>query len=137
VGLQIATPIVDISLGPADAILTGTATDDLSGAKQVRLNVERPSGTVGTVWAIIDTDGAFTIHFPVAQLSPLGTYDLFNLFIRDYDENSVLLDTADLQALGFPTSFEVIGDVGDTTPPDLVSLQIALRSSTSAWVQPT
>jgi hypothetical protein len=55
----------------------------------------------------IPADGSFSVSVPIDQFAEPGVWAI-RVNMVDQLDNGVTLSTADLQALGFPTTFEVI-----------------------------
>ncbi|HKY39642.1 MAG TPA: hypothetical protein VJN18_27075 [Polyangiaceae bacterium] len=130
-----ASPLsIDTSSGPATVTVRIEAQDDVSGfgsgsTGNGSIDVRHSSGAnpVGhgslpiTAGTLLHPIFDLTLTFP--QFSQAGTYPI-QLHLLDNVFNTATFDTADLAALGLPSSIEV-SSVPDRTPPELVAFSIA------------
>ena len=131
---SISTPIVDLSQGDATLRFTAGATDDISGVSDINASWKSPSGEQYFYLGAYDSDdlidgtkNKWTWRSDSGELnrfSELGTWRLSYLEIEDEAGNEKRYERADLDELGFMTSFEVTtsGVVKEQTPePEPIS----------------
>ena len=138
VSLLIPTTI-DLSKGPVNFSISGTATDDMSGVKNVVVwldkNITYGYGTDAaspqSLWffgnyGIEDgwSDGASTSSWTILPTNPNGTYNVTKVTVTDLQGNTGTYSVDQLQALGINTAIDVTGSTVDATPPKLTSLSI-------------
>lgn len=116
---------------PQTVTITATTTDDLSGVSFIYVTFSAPtSGQSHYVFLSrisgTSLNGTYqgTIQFP--QFGEAGTWKLF-VEMRDLAGNYIDLQSADLQAKGFPTSLTV-QSTPDTQPPQIVGITMAPSS---------
>jgi len=123
---------VDVTNGPATFNATVQATDDLSGVAGAYVEWISPDGTraVGgnlSLTAGTTLNGTWTATFTVPQFVEPGTWNINQLFLGDAAGNSKYYYQSDLQALGYPTTLQVI---------DGTSVALASGTNPSAYNQP-
>jgi RTX calcium-binding nonapeptide repeat (4 copies) len=128
------TPTVAASSdGPTEVSLVGHVTDAGSGVKSYWVAVTLPSHE--PPWAFTDdraghqiagtqVDGTDETVFELPEWSFPGIYEVSAIELEDFAGNKVELEGPELEALGFPTEFEVTGP-GDTTPPEIVDVSMS------------
>ncbi|HKZ79572.1 MAG TPA: hypothetical protein VJ124_14950 [Pyrinomonadaceae bacterium] len=134
---------IDTTAAQQPVTVTMRVTDDLAGAFPALLSFVSPSGRQGQ--AILtgefnlifgtSLDGVWqaTLNFP--QFTESGAWTVSGLLLNDLAGNSVALNAATLQALGFPVTLSVTS-TPDTTPPQLVGLRLTPSAvDVSAGVQ--
>jgi uncharacterized repeat protein (TIGR01451 family) len=110
---------VDVTSGAEDVTVTMRITDDISGVAGSAYMFAEFWSPSGFEWVEFDfgspkpgskdLDAVFEASATFDQYSEPGTWTLAFLSIEDDDLNGVQFDADDLTALGFPSSFEVIG----------------------------
>lgn len=110
-----APDVVDVSSGSAQLTLSAAATDDLSGIGEVVVWLDRslPDGfpLIGLYWWSGAGSKSRTLTLPAHTAN--GIYNITHVWVEDGAQNRRTLYPADLQALGFDTSFKVVGSTGD------------------------
>jgi hypothetical protein len=104
---------VDVTNGPATVTVTLQATDDLSGVTYANVGWTSPDGKsfVGSSMGLssgTNLNGTWTAKVTVPQFVEPGTWNLADVYILDNAGNSVTYYQSDLQALGYPTTLQVI-----------------------------
>src|SRR5579859_5113171 len=126
---------IDVTVGAQTITVTAHLTDDLSGVitlfGAVGAQFTSPSGaqtqfgSFGSFNLVSGTslDGNYqtTVTFP--QFSEAGAWTV-QVFLEDKVSNSSSIDSAALQALGFPATLTVTS-TPDTTPPQLVGFSFS------------
>ena len=126
---EISTPVVDLSNGDATLRFTAGASDDISGVREIDARWQSPSGEQSSFYLYADgsddlidgTKNQGTWRSDSQELnrfSELGTWKLDYLYIYDEAGNDKEYEKADLDELGFTSSFEVTtaGGVPEPTP---------------------
>lgn len=128
---------VDVSAGPQTINIALQIVDDLSGVDLTNpnflnflFNVSSPSGiqtqristlqfslTAGTA-----LNGTWEASLTLPQFSEPGAWHVDNINLQDNVRNFTSITGLDLQALGIPTTFDVVSTPADTTPPSLIDL---------------
>jgi hypothetical protein len=114
---------INVTGAPATVTLNFTMTDDIAGATDLQATFLSPSGAVFVNAAAnfpssLSVTGSASATF--AKGSENGTWTVATVLVGDAAGNTKVLATADLIALGFPTTLNVINATGDTTPPVIV-----------------
>lgn len=117
--------VVDVSQGPVSVPFTLGATDIGLGVDYAVLEFDRTYVTqYGRDNALLFmdradsfADGSTSTH-TLTTASATGVYSITSIYLRDYGGNTHIYGPADLQALGFRTSFEIYNP--DTTPWTIV-----------------
>jgi len=130
---------IDLSQGPANFSISGTATDDMSGIKNVLVWVDKDvtytdgsdlthprTGTLFGNFGYDDpwSDGASTESWTILPTNQNGTYNVTKVSVVDLQGNQIDYSASQLRALGVNTAITVTGSTADTTPPQLTSLSI-------------
>ncbi len=122
---------VDTSAGPASVGLAVAAEDPLAGVKSAEVGVELPGWEPGPLRIIGGCSGETppdqgTRHagvwdstYSLVEHAIPGTYVVSGISLCDLAGNTTFYDTAELEALGYPTTIVESG-AGDTTPPEVV-----------------
>jgi RTX calcium-binding nonapeptide repeat (4 copies) len=124
----------ETSAGPVDISLGGRVADAQSGVKEMRVTATLPLGENPPPWgggwdspAVLrsgnEQDGLRYMTFELPRWAHPGTYQVTAIELVDFAGNVVSWEGAELEALGFPLSFEVTGP-GDTTPPEIVGASL-------------
>lgn len=125
-GLSFASSF-DIGQGPAIATIHYAATDDLSGVAFFAVYFQVAGGDCGTA-AYSAASGLTVSGDPTIQLdqynTPIGTYTVCELRLQDTAGNLRIYSAGELQGLGFPNAFTVIG-TQDLAAPTLSALSFA------------
>lgn len=128
--LAISPTSVNVTSAPASVTVTARVTDDLSGAIAACLSFRSPSFGQSTpqscLFRISGTalDGIYQGTITIPQSSEAGTWIISYLQLYDSAGNFTVLQTADLQALNFPTELAVLSTTADLQPPQITSLTI-------------
>lgn len=128
VGFSITPRTVDTSTADQTITLTAHITDDISGVLEgpglvSQLNFRSPSGnrllgaTFSTRASGTHTDGVYTYPARLAMGSEQGTWTLSHFRLSDEAGNGSELTTAQVAALGFPTTFTNGPVVAPTATP--------------------
>jgi hypothetical protein len=70
------------------------------------------------------TPNSASTPFTISNVTAPGTYNVTSIDVKDLAGNSISYTPAQLQALGFSTSFSVVGGTADSTPPKLTGLTL-------------
>ena len=114
--LVIDTPIINTTTGDDEFIATLRIQDDLSGTRSsVQIRFDPPLGSAvsaqyGTCSRISGDalDGVYECRRTFPQLSPAGVWSIGIESIIDLADNRDDLSSAELDALSFPSTFELI-----------------------------
>ena len=118
---------VNVSGGPATVKVNYSATDDSSGVFSFAISFKAPGLVCGSGgWVGASEEQTFvlgsvtsSVSFDLGQwVTPPGAYTVDGLLLTDGAGNFHSYTVSELQALGFPTQFTVVG-TQDVTPPDL------------------
>jgi hypothetical protein len=137
--LSVSPATIDTSAGPATVTVTARITDDRSGVDmsgvQIRFGVGEP-GTGGQVHDVVfwsaqplsgdSRDGVWQTTFTMPAASAPGRWAFQNALLTDSAKNSGYDFPGDLPAPDSTAGFTQTG-AGDTTPPQLRSLDISPR----------
>ena len=140
--LSFSPRVVDTSRGPATITVTARITDDYSGhavggptwGSQARFAA--PGNSIQVINFFLDTptrisgnhlDGIYEAKVTIPASAAQGTWTLRHVHLSDHVGNNVWVDTPELAAAGYPTTFEQIG-AGDSRPPEIRSLSLAPRT---------
>src|SRR5258708_846535 len=123
---------VDVTNGPASFSATAQATDDLSGVATVNVGWVSPDGTnvVGGNMGLnsgTNLNGTWANTITVPQFVEPGTWNILWVYVADVAGNHKYYYQSDLQALGYPTTLQVI---------DGTSVAVASGTNPSAYNQP-
>jgi hypothetical protein len=112
---------IDTLSGPDEITFSFTATDDISGVTFFNAQFRSPSGSQGSGVGI-SLGGGLTESASLTHLLPGGSepgfWTITKITMSDAVGNSTTLSTEDIQALAFPTQFNVVS-VADVTAPAL------------------
>ncbi|WP_454267834.1 hypothetical protein [Roseovarius sp. MBR-51] len=122
--------VIDLGDGNAAATFSVSATDDVGVDSVIVWFTDDVAygfsdTTSASNWSLLSIDvseetgeGSVTRFFPAGWLANTGTAVIDRIVVEDINGNTTTLQNAQLQNLGFPTSFEFIGNTDvDTTPP--------------------
>ena len=132
VGFDFQPPRIDTTSGPASWAVSFHITDDLSGVSGGSVEFVSPSGqrqyTVSTDTLLSGNalDGTYQGPGYLPQFTEPGTWTAGNLGVSDRAGNYRVYQTADLRALGFPTTL-IVTSLVDTTLPTLVGFDFSPR----------
>ncbi len=109
--LDIDPRTVSTTSGPANVTVSFTVTDDLSGATLISMGILNPSATLSVSFgaslaAATTHSGSFAV--PFAQFSESGVWTVQHVTLFDAAGNTRSLSTADLAAMGLPTTITVV-----------------------------
>jgi hypothetical protein len=129
--LTITPTVIDLSDGAKEITFTASATDDLSGVGKVVIWVDQkmPSGNelIGLYGSFDDDweDGQVSVTHTFPEYMASQEYRIEEVTVEDGMRNEAVYTSAQLTAMGFPTSFTITGGgPGDSTGPELTSLEI-------------
>lgn len=132
----------DFSLTPSSAesgdeaiqfSVGGRATDGQSGLKNMWVTVMLPNHAPPYTYSLshqallrsgTQLDGLRTGSFELAQWAYPGVYRVTEIELEDFAGNALRLEAPELEARGYPLSFEVTGS-GDTTPPEILGVSVS------------
>ncbi|MBD2144907.1 hypothetical protein [Sphaerospermopsis sp. FACHB-1194] len=136
---SLSTTSVNTSISAQSITVTAQITDDMSGLVSSNsyaiARFQSPSGQQ-SVSVLLDSsdrtsgtaqNGIYSDRLTVPQFSEAGIWTLDYFSLRDAVGNRKSLYLADLQLLGFPTQFTVVGSP-DTTAPSLGSFSLSTTS---------
>jgi hypothetical protein len=132
---------IDTSLLPQPITFSARITDDVTGFGYADIRFRSPAGTIEDVslggWGLVlDSDDLYENTWPFSSHISEGTWTIEHFWLNDRAGNSIDYDTAELEAKGFPTTFEQTG-AGDTTPPELHSLSFTPREVSTSLAPQT
>jgi len=125
--LSISPRTANTSSGPALVRAAVQATDDLSGVDEIQASFEMPNGGYGFSAPRLSGNalsGEWIQRIDLPRYAAQGTWTLKELRMWDRAGNVSGFSTAELEARGFPVTFDQTGP-GDTTPPSILGLQIS------------
>lgn len=96
----------------ATVTVSFTVTDDVSGATHISARFLSPSGAhfafgLTSFTATTSQTGSFELDAICPQCTELGTWTVSEVILQDATGNLRFLHTADLSAMGFPTTLTV------------------------------
>lgn len=119
--------VADVSTGGTTLSIAYSVSDDLSGASYVSVLFMPPGQGCGTgtgegfAAALAHSD---TLELPLGQFStPIGVWTLCSITLTDAVGNQRTYSGAEVEGLGFSTSFTTIG-TQDLAPPELTALSL-------------
>ena len=119
---------IDAGTAPVNITFNWNLTDDISGVSYGCVNFTSPSGNqYFGGWCssyYMDENGDCTVTEQLPQYAEIGVWSVTSIYLDDNVGNYTYYDQAEIQALGFPTTFEVTSLIDDTTPPVLHDLSI-------------
>jgi hypothetical protein len=130
--LELTATTVAAEAGPTPLSIGGQVSDPLSGVKSASVTIQLPNhappytlgeGVVTRLVSGTQGRGVRMAEFKVPRWAYPGTYVVSEVQLEDFAGNLAQLGTAELEAAGFPVSFEVTG-AGDTTPPEVLGASI-------------
>jgi Ca2+-binding RTX toxin-like protein len=139
VSLLIPTTI-DLSKGPAKFSISGTATDDMSGVKDLVVWLDKnitygygaDAASPQSIWLFGNygtedawSDGASTSSWTILPTNPNGTYNVTKVTVTDLQGNTATYSSDQLRALGINTVINATGSLTDTTAPTVVNFSPA------------
>lgn len=122
----------ETAAGPVEVISSGAATDAQSGIKEVDVTVALPQhlppwtmevGRIGPLSSGTQQDGEFASTFDLPQWAHPGVYRITAVSLTDFAGNEGRWEGPELEAAGWPATFEVTGP-GDTTPPEILGVEL-------------
>lgn len=115
---------VDLSGGPVSVTYAATA-QDTGGIDDVVIWFDRDvSDNIGTFPLVILNNGEATVTRSLLTGNIPGLVNVSRVEVTDDYGNERTYSKAELDALGFDTSFSISGSVADTTPPTLTFLDL-------------
>ncbi|MGA4452998.1 calcium-binding protein [Pseudomonas fortuita] len=130
---------VDLSSGTGELTISGTASDNYSGIKNVQIIFDKDlvyshslNGSptqkynfllnpgISDSWS----DGSSSQTWAIAGSNQSGTYNITEVLITDFQGNTKSYLASDLARIGVNTSIDLVNSAGDSTPPQLKSLNI-------------
>jgi len=125
----ILTPTVDLADEDPKASFTLSASDSPAGIKSISVMLRSPTGTSFRWGEMTDENHANSFNGQIDTNSfdsyaETGTWEVSELAIIDDASNTLRLKTAQLTALGFSTTVEVINGLVDSSLPLLDDFQI-------------
>jgi RHS repeat-associated protein len=142
-GMTLSPSTVDVTAGSANITISLTLTDNLSGVTfgypflYDEFTLVSPSGR--QVIVLSNGGGLFTLvggtslngvwqrTLTIPQFSEAGKWTVGSLTVPDVAQNRLILNTAQLAAVGFATTVNV-ASTADTTPPTLEGLSFSPSS---------
>lgn len=127
---SISPLLVDTSDGPATVTMSAHVFDPLAGARQVGPSLKIPSHDHVTQYgfgmALTDGDvhdGVWRTQFRLPRHAAPGAYEIRGFDLYDRIGQRMDYDREDLEAAGFPVTFEV-APPGDSQPPEIAHLGV-------------
>lgn len=129
-GFSFTPSSINTTSASAGMSVAFAATDDLSGVKSFQVTLMSPSGVStlqgnATVTPATTVTGSTAVIFP--GFSEAGQWTVASVFLADAAGNTSVLDTSQLAAKGFPTTFTVTSTT-DSTPPNITAFSFAPSS---------
>lgn len=132
--LTISPLVVDTSDGPATVTVTARVSDPLAGARQVSPGFDLPNqesgilgpGSHGAFMSRTEGDvhdGIWSVQLGLPRHAAPGIYPIERFDLYDRLGEYTLYDREDLEAAGFPVSFEV-APPGDSQAPEIAEFGI-------------
>ncbi len=125
-GFSFSPAVIDTRSSPQNVTFSATAADDLSGITTVDVVLGSSSGQSQFVFLVrsggTPLAGSFSRVFPFPQFTASGAWTVSNVTLFDAVGNRRLMDTATLQAAGFPVTLNVTS-TPDVTPPTFSTLR--------------
>lgn len=125
-----STPTVNTGSGPATVTAVAHVTDDLSGPTTMQCLLKSPSESAKLYSSVpppllshVGEDWEYSINTLLPRDSEGGTWSIDWCRVEDKTHNILSLTTAQMNALGFPTTFEQT-DPGDSIAPTLDSFDL-------------
>ena len=119
---------IDAGTAPVNITFNWNLTDDISGVMGGGVTFMSPSGNqYFSGWCdsyYIDENGDCTVTEQLPQYAEIGVWSVIEIYLYDNVGNYTDYNQSEIQALGFPTTFEVTSLVDDKTPPVLHDLSI-------------
>ena len=119
---------IDVSTTAATVAATMRVTDSGSGTQQIVLSFQSPIGTVQSCFPTLTSgtrnDGTWQCTLTFTVGSAPGTWSILQLRLEDAFQ-SRQVTTADVAALGGPTTITVLSANADLTPPVLASFALS------------
>jgi hypothetical protein len=125
----IAPRVIEPSTGPVDVKVRAHTVDGQSGVKRMEVGFQPPGREPWTavMYSVLtdgtQADGTQVVTFKMPAWAMPGTYNIVDVSLLDFAGNTSTFEASELEALGFPTTFEAIGP-GDTVPPEIVSVSM-------------
>ncbi len=131
--------VIDLSSGKAALTVSGTATDDMSGVKEVIVYFDKDmtysfsptDDFTGTFNILLHnsytdswSDGKSSNTWYVAPTNAAGQYNVSRVSVEDIQGNVRTYTPSELAKLGVNTSITLTRSTPDTTPPQLKTLDI-------------
>ncbi|MFO7854244.1 MAG: hypothetical protein R6V44_03300 [Paracoccaceae bacterium] len=124
---------VDLSSGPAELTISGTAYDEGSGVAEVVIwfddeisrsySLGSSSYSTYSLLGLFDdadwADGAANESWGVADTNAPGVYEVTRVTVDDMQGNSRTYLASELEAMGVNTSLELVGSTYDATAPEV------------------
>lgn len=130
---------VDASRKFAQAVVSLTATDNLSGVNYITVTLIGPSGqTAYTTWynPFASKRAEVELAVDMADATENGTWRIYSVNVRDSNDYGTYYDEAALAAMGGRTTFTVVGAVGDQTAPTVQAGGVNLTPTVSRATPP-
>jgi len=128
---------MDVSSAPATVLVSLAATDPSGMDPWVQVDFVSPSGVTYSAYDAHYISGTTSQAFTIPSRSAAGTYSITFVLVKDKIGNSKFYRSADLAALGFPTTFQVTSSTQDITPPSIASFDITPKSVDVSSAQAT
>ena len=112
---------------PADVTLSLGVADDASGVTYFEVSFVDPSGAsrqTASGRCAPTLAGTLTAKLTFPRTTAPGVWSIAKIFLSDGAGNTTILDTGDLNRMGFPTTLE-IRSPRDSTPPQLRRLEFS------------
>ncbi|MFR0675151.1 hypothetical protein ACLUUI_15680 [Enterobacterales bacterium AW_CKDN230030176-1A_HGKHYDSX7] len=131
--------VVDLSSGKAALSISGAATDNLAGVKQIvayfdkditysftptDASTSKYNFLVNSGYSDSWLDGRSTDTWFIAPTNASGTYNVTSVKVEDLQGNIRIYNPSELAKLGVNTSINFVNSTPDVTPPQLKSLDI-------------
>jgi hypothetical protein len=125
----------ETSAGPVEVSLGGRVADAQSGVKEMRVTATLPLGENPPPWeggydgpGVLrsgnEQGGLQYMTFELPRWAYPGTYRVTAIELVDFAGNTVTWEGPELEALGFPLTFEATGP-GDMTPPEILGVSMS------------
>jgi len=130
--LSIDSSSIDTSEADQSLIITVAAADNPSGVDYMFIYMRNPSGTVMPYVYVSERgliggttlDGTWQTTFTIPQYSESGIWTVSRIYLRDNAANWRYIYESDLQSMGLNVQVAVTSDQQDTSPPEILDLNI-------------
>ncbi|WP_374564926.1 hypothetical protein [Ideonella sp.] len=130
---------VDASRKFAQAVVTLTAADNLSGVAEISVTLMGPSGqTASNTWynSFPSKRAELDLAISMDGVSDNGTWRVYSVNVRDANNYGTFYDEAAIAAMSSRSTFTVVGATGDQSAPEFKTGGINLTPTVSRSTPP-